>query len=304
MNPYEKYPAEMRRLNHWVLWKLIKKADGRIIKMPFQINGYPAKSNDPNTWYSFPEVMQASRNRSYSGIAFMFTVESHILFIDLDHCINENGELTSTATDTLARLPNAFVELSQSRTGLHLFTLGTVPKSIKTKEIEIYSHSRFCAMTGMVYRQVDQLSVEQAGIDYLFSKYKTPDPVRRPSAAFGKTNLSDDRIIELIMKNPKSAQLFNGQWEGNYPSHSEADAGLCVKIVFYAGRNAETVDRIFRQSNLYRPKWDQKHYSNGCTYGQVTIQKAIEIQDVTYSEYRIRREREQFDSFNNAFIGF
>jgi hypothetical protein len=36
------------------------------------------------------------------------------------------------------------------------------------------------------------------------------------------------------------------------------------------------MDRLFRQSGLYRPKWDERHFGDGRTYGQATIMKALD----------------------------
>jgi len=64
----------------------------------------------------------------------------------------------------------------------------------------------------------------------------------------------------------------NGDTSG-YPSHSEADLALCNHLAFYT-RDRYQIDRIFRQSKLYRAKWDEKHGSD--TYGDNTIQKALD----------------------------
>lgn len=301
MNNYNQYPAEMRRLKQWVLWKLVKKTDGKIIKMPFQVNGFPAKSNDPDTWYTYADALQALQGGQYSGLGFMFTEESHILFIDLDHCISSNGELNAIATETLRRLPLSFVELSQSKTGLHLFTLGTVPKNIKTKLIEIYSHMRFCALTGMVYRQVSQLSDEQTGVDYLYAQFKKPDPVKKDFSPDTAVAPAGD-VVRLLMKDQKAAQLFKGVWAGSYESQSNADLALCEKIAFFAGRDPQAIDDIFRQSKLYRPKWDQMR--GDMTYGQRTVKTACELLEETYTEYRIRKGRDQFEAFCRAIEDF
>jgi hypothetical protein len=36
------------------------------------------------------------------------------------------------------------------------------------------------------------------------------------------------------------------------------------------------MDRLFRQSGLYRPKWDERHFGDGRTYGRATIERALE----------------------------
>ena len=43
------------------------------------------------------------------------------------------------------------------------------------------------------------------------------------------------------------------------------------------------MDRLFRQSGLYRKKWDEKHHADGSTYGEETLNKAIESTENVYS---------------------
>jgi hypothetical protein len=46
-------------------------------------------------------------------------------------------------------------------------------------------------------------------------------------------------------------------------------------LAFYCGSDPTRIDRLFRQSGLYREKWDKKHFGDGRTYGQATIEKAL-----------------------------
>ena len=68
-----------------------------------------------------------------------------------------------------------------------------------------------------------------------------------------------------------------------YSSPSEADLALCSILSFWMKKNPGLIDSIFRQSNLYRPKWDEKHYSDGRTYGQETISMATELCTEVYN---------------------
>lgn len=70
-------------------------------------------------------------------------------------------------------------------------------------------------------------------------------------------------------------RLFAGKWEGDHASQSEADLALCASLAFWTGKDADQIDSLFRQSGLFRPKWDERHYGDGRTYGQETIAKAI-----------------------------
>lgn len=69
-------------------------------------------------------------------------------------------------------------------------------------------------------------------------------------------------------------RLYDGEISG-YPSQSEADMALCSHLAFWLNGDAAVVDSAFRESGLYREKWDQKHYRDGRTYGAETVAVAI-----------------------------
>ena len=77
--------------------------------------------------------------------------------------------------------------------------------------------------------------------------------------------------------------LWNGQWQEVFGSQSEADLALCCALAFWTGKDGVQIDRLFRQSQLYREKWDTVHHADGATYGVETIRQAIERTENTYS---------------------
>ena len=307
MNLYH-YPEEMKIRKNWVLWRLEEK-DGRLTKVPYQVNGYRASSNKPDTWSSLEEVVNVLINtHSYSGIGFVFNGSADLIFIDIDHCVDEDGELNSLALDALEAFPDAFVELSQSQAGLHLFTQGHIPEAVKTKQIEMYASGRFCAMTGKIFRTSESLRYEQEALDKYFRTFKKEKPRQAdPLPTPCSISLSDAEILQYTAKDRKFQKLYSGQWQDAYSSQSEADSALCMKLAFYCRRDPEAMDRIFRTSALYRPKWDIKHFSNGRTYGQETIRRACQAQETvmqTFIDYRRRREDEAFEKFSKSFFSF
>jgi hypothetical protein len=98
--------------------------------------------------------------------------------------------------------------------------------------------------------------------------------------------LSDEDIIRVAEEglDPVLTDYWRGGHNGK-PSQSEADKGLCHKLLWWIGEaDAARVDRLFRRSGLMREKWNQKHGEK--TYGQRTIAKAIAKQ----TEYRKPKE--------------
>jgi putative DNA primase/helicase len=54
-------------------------------------------------------------------------------------------------------------------------------------------------------------------------------------------------------------------------------------LAFWSGKNKEQMDRLFRNSGLFREKWDTVHHASGATYGQETLDKSIEVTENVYS---------------------
>jgi primase-polymerase (primpol)-like protein len=113
-----------------------------------------------------------------------------------------------------------------------------------------------------------------------------PDPVPRTleEVAGPGVDLSDSELLRRAIgsKSGDTIQgLLNGDsslWSGRdsrYPSQSEADMGLCFYLAFWTGGDPERMDRLFRDSGLYREKWDRRHYGNGATYGKVCIARTL-----------------------------
>lgn len=146
-------PTELTQLPNWVLWRL---DDGR--KVPYQINGVPAKSNDPDTWSTFESARWSGDG--YAGLGFVFAKNGGLFGIDLDGCIGEDGAIQQWALDILAEFPT-YAEISPSGTGVKLWGLGTLASKTGKKRtinapavcdkqpaIEVYDHGRYFCFTG------------------------------------------------------------------------------------------------------------------------------------------------------------
>ncbi|MEQ1893434.1 MAG: phage/plasmid primase, P4 family, partial [Planctomycetota bacterium] len=94
--------------------------------------------------------------------------------------------------------------------------------------------------------------------------------------------LSDAEIFRRARRGKsgaKFAALYDrGDWEGQgYPSQSEADLALCGLLSRACDGEAARVDVLFRRSALMRTKWDDPHFADGRTYGQETLNKAVQM---------------------------
>ena len=56
---------------------------------------------------------------------------------------------------------------------------------------------------------------------------------------------------------------------------------LCRILAFWCQRDFQQIDRLFRQSGLMRPKWDELHGKE--TYGNMTIQEAVKHCETVYT---------------------
>ena len=89
-------------------------------------------------------------------------------------------------------------------------------------------------------------------------------------------------------------QLWDGHWRGQFKSQSEADYALCRKLAFWSGKDEAQIDRLFRQSKLFRPKWDTRRSADGATYGEQTVRRACEVTKKCYTR-PAQRESEIFE---------
>ncbi len=284
------YPEEVRKLPY-ANWRY-EEVNGRQTKVPYNpLTGAKASSSRIETMTTLENVLAAAG--WYDGV--IVKVSGRIGFIDIDDCILEDGSLDERAQQILALLPEALVEYSPSGKGLHLaffvpegFAFDRDDYFVNNKEIHVENYfpgynNQMMTMTGNLYRNGSmQVSLEQLML-FEDTFMKRPERVITPSFPVpeGGTILSDEEVFLKASRSPtgqKFIDYYNGEWEqygGDNPnwSQSEADLGFCSMLAFYCRGDTEQMDRIFRESGLYRDKWDR--HQSGSTYGEITMRKAI-----------------------------
>lgn len=256
-------PQEMLKLPHWVGYELRRNKD-RTDKVPMNVlTGRPAKTNDPSTWTNYTTASDLALQRGYAGVGFVF--QPPYVGVDIDHCVKD-GAVAPYAVEILNVL-NSYSEYSPSGTGIHILCKGAIARACKISKIglEIYTKGRFFTVTGNRLKNYPaELNECTDALKGIFSRFVDRSPA--------------DDVLSLVAKSKdaeKFQRLYSGQWQNDYPSQSEADLALCNKLAFWAGKDAGQMDALFRQSGLMRPKWDEKHFGDGRTYGQSVIEKAV-----------------------------
>ena len=245
-------PAELRQCAQWVTWRL-ELRNGKATKVPYTIDGKRAKTTDRRTWSTFELAVQTYRNEGCDGIGFVFGADDGFSGIDLDQCRGpDTGVIEPWAMEIIQTI-GSYAEVSPSGTGVKIFLRGKIPGTRRRQgNIEMYDSGRYFTVTGH-HLDGTPTTIEscQEQIDELHRR------------VFGSALPDEDTALIQKAMNAKNGRKFKKLWEGNitgYPSDSEADLALCSVLGFWTGNDAERIDRLFRESRLYRPKWDRPDY--------------------------------------------
>lgn len=292
----ENVPEELKSRRQWVCWRYAQATQGnhkRWMKLPVSpLTNKPAKPNQSRTWATFPQAVTACNGTRYDGVGFMFSSSDPYVGIDLDDCRNpDTGNVTPWALDLIERLAT-YTEISPSGTGFKCIAQGSLPCNGRRKaKVEMYQSGRYFTITGHVVqrfmevaRRPTELLNLHNSIFGIHSPPTTSPPVPRSDLSFPPLPVSDREIIRRASR-ARNGQKFVRLWQGSTidaeNDHSAADLALCRLLAFWCGPRPDRIGNLFRQSGLYRPKWDQPHYADGRTYGEATVEKAIQCQGNT-----------------------
>ena len=354
--------TQLKDSPNWVAYEIKWDGErGRKKKLPLNPHdGSPAKANDPATWGSYNEAMSLAIENAgkrgtplgmYDGVGFEFN-GSGIAGIDLDHCINDKGELSAIARE-IVDLMDSYTEYSPSEKGLHILfkldrPLSQIGKGNRNDGVglEMYDTGRFFTVTGKPFEALKPIAERTEQARQVHKKYiAKPEQTKMehlPLLTVDSRDLTDQEILEKMFnsKNGRDIEaLFSGDISAYGEDHSRADMALCSYLAYWTNKDEYQIDSLFRQSRLMRPKWDEKHYSTGETYGQRTISEALNLvpeftpqtkndkdkielnilshegdrAEVTkseilfvdrYLEERLENDLKEFDKFSNRKTGF
>lgn len=273
---------ELKEQKIWFCWNYAMVKDKKT-KIPLSANGGATGTNDlyKSTWVTHGEALQVAKERGFSGVGFV--IPEDYFFLDIDH-----KTLSDPLVLTLLKRFDSYAEYSISGNGIHIYgkcDISKLPTFIDKKgkrrlqnqfymknsnnDIELYIGgltNRFAVFTENI---IEDKPLRECTAAIL----TTLDKNMRKKA---KTNYSAERdgsrdtfdIIANLRKQKngdKFSKLFDKGDTSDYNSDdSRADAALCSIIAFRTGNDADLIDSIFRQSALYREKWERDDY-RACT---------------------------------------
>lgn len=294
----------------WVMWRLETVADRpKPTKVPYSpVHGYKASTTNPNDWSDYHTALGMAQMYGMSGVGFVFTENDPYFFIDVDNCLIDQATATWSplAHEFVNRFPNAYTEVSQSGTGLHIICAYTsIPEGFNSLNdqktgLEMYWRDRFVAMTLTGNGDVD-IDYTQGIHDSIarYGRIRSDRSARWTTAPCddwsGPTD--DDELIKMALNSSSAASVFGNKasfadlWNANverlsvsYPSDqgkdynaSAADAALCSHLAFWTGKDCERIERLFNRSGLVRGKWTDRQ-----DYRENTILGAVERCDTVY----------------------
>jgi putative DNA primase/helicase len=267
--------SELQPLNQWVVWKG-ELEDGKRKKVPYNPNFQLIKASVkiPKSWGTLDQALTALETGNYSGIGFMITPP--LVMIDLDHSIDRaNGTIADPQAQAIVQELNSYTELSPSGTGLHILAYGVLPgKGIHTT-IEMYGQDRFTTITtNHIPGTTATIQHCQVAVTTLYHRFAPP--VAETPFQNTRGGVGSGQLVELppeAANDPLLQQLLRGDTTG-YPSPSNADFVLVLKLLHWTGDNVTLTRKIFLESGLYREgKTERK--TGQTTYLDMTIRNAL-----------------------------
>jgi len=295
---FEEIPKSLQGDDRWVVWTTRDTERGPT-KPPINVNDFDprnpreAASNRPQEWGSFYRArcvyewcLSHKTAKPIHGVGRMFAPDDGLVGIDVDKCRDPTSGVLEPYAKDILELLNSYSEISPSGTGLRIYVRGSRPASADfykknpKNKIECYCEGRYLTLTGHRFVRFPaepmerQKELEQFVERYMRRPKQEATTERKEAGAIPDA----DKLLSIARGNDKFRRLFD---EGDLSFHngdrSSADMALCCLLAYYCGCDPEAMDALFRQSKLYRDKWERDDYR------ERTIEAAIANCGSTFS---------------------
>ncbi len=288
----EAIPEELKAIPHWMCLEVTPGDGRRWGKRPTSpVNGYWRGYTSPNNWWSFSDAVKGLGVAGNNALAFVPQKEDNLVFVDLDDCVDESGQIKPFAEE-IVKAFDTYTEWSPSGSGLHIICRGSTPDRGKKRGEgrEIYGFGQAVSVTGNILPGASKsIEERQDAVDNLWASIGSESPRGEPSPPIHQSTphnhqrISDEEVLSrarVARNGEKFRRLYDEGDTSGYASQSEADLALISILLFWCDGDENRADALFRESALFREKWDEKHGTDSdgrsLTYGEMTLRKAME----------------------------
>jgi len=220
-------------------------------------------ANNPATWRTHAEC--AAFASQFSGVGLV--LGDGVWGVDIDGCCDAvTGTFTPESREIVIGL-DSYGEYSPSGTGCHVLGLGTLPgPGLKkphpgAKAVEVKSDGYYFTFTGRHLSKTPSELIDRQ--DAVLALYDRVAKLANPRKSDGLT------LSIPVSEEERFHRLMAGDMSDYHDDHSTSDYALCILLAKKHGCNAFKIDAEFRESGLYREKWERDDYREN------TITRAI-----------------------------
>lgn len=231
------------------------KGKEQILKLP--VSPITLKSDDWNNKNQLADFEKAVNNiesRGCDGLSFVLSRDDPFVCIDLDNVNNKKQEML------INDFNGTYVEISQSRIGIHIFAKGEIEKNFNNQleKVEMYQENRCIAMIGNIYKFNDfveeKVLLKQKELDKYYKLFSTKRSVReiiRKYQEAAECVPDSNTVIETMCRyNARAIALFEGSYTSGDASKDDFPLFLFINSITHG--NAEMMKELFLKSALNR----------------------------------------------------
>jgi hypothetical protein len=282
---------ELKTQKRWVMWRS-ETVGGKQTKVPYQIDGRKAQSNNPATWRTYAECIAAVSRFSGVGV----TLGNGVFGVDIDKCCDAvTGKFTPESREIVIGL-DSYGEFSPSGTGCHVFCLGDMPEEYRACNTGKKGDSIVRTIPGC-----KQIELKGAGFYFTLTErhlHKTPldlMPRQEQINALCKQVASIAQSKPHLVISGNEEERFSKLWAGDMSdyddNHSRADLALCCILARRFNNDVWKIHDEFCKSKLYREKWERSDYRSA------TILKAVKGEPIFDTEEEVPIEDDGPDEY-------
>jgi putative DNA primase/helicase len=281
----EQIPEALKRQARWVVWRRFcyPEPDGseppHWLILPLSARtGEAASLDDPKDLSAFEDASAVCAQGGETGPGFVLDETDPLTVVEIADAVTTEGAVTDEARALVVRL-DSYTELMPDGRGLRVLVRAFLPPGGRQRGVvEMYESHRFVALTGWRLTEMpERIQARQAQMEAFHRETFPPAAPRRTT--FKEPAPGDAELLMWAFRDPNGTRierLYRGDSTGVPGDRTAADLALCTMLAAHTGNDPSRLDRLFRASALFREKWDQKHYSDGSTYGEATVSKALE----------------------------